>query len=166
MKLAKENYETLFKFVVLVLSDYFSFSHPHLQGAVNRIASDLIETRPTWKAADFIYLCKFLRQRQDIQDLKTYGLLTPEKFYAMVTVYEDHRAQEFETYQREKQGEIKEQERLPRTHDATDVKSLMGRMADQAAEKQEERRMKGRPDPKPAPDENWFRQTEKEISNQ
>lgn len=105
MSLAKENYEMIFKLFLAVLTDYFNFCHPVLIPSANRIAADLIETRPTWRAADVINLCKFFRQRQDIEELKVYGQITPEKFIANVSVYETHRAMALEQHHAKSKGE-------------------------------------------------------------
>lgn len=101
----RENYELIFKFVIVVMTDYFNYAHPNMLPMVNRLASDLIETRQTWMAADFINLFKFLRQRQDIPEMKLYGALTPDKFMQMVCIYEEHRAQERERWEAEKKSE-------------------------------------------------------------
>lgn len=158
MKLAKDNYEFIFKFVVLVLTDYFSFSHPSLLGAAQRLAADLIETRPTWKAADFVNLCKFFRQNPNL--IKTQASMTPELFISNVSVYEEHRAIEFENFRREEHGKHKEENQVasplvekialalkekgkePVTKHP--IHREFGRLADEAAARQEEKRQTGK----------------------
>lgn len=155
MTLAKNNYELIFKLSLAVITDYFNVAHPNMLPTANRIAADLIETRPSWKAADFINLCKFLRQRQDIQELKVYGQITFEKFVSNIAVYEDYRAQEMEAYHAKKKGEHNNS--VSERGQGNSMKALMGKEMDSISAKNEALRDKGyRQDYPGVADEKYF----------
>lgn len=90
----------LFKFALAVITDYLNYSYPHMVNAANRLTSDLIDKNPSWKAEDFINLCKFFRQNPT----ETYGQMTPEKFMLKLVEYEEQRTQAFEQHYRENRG--------------------------------------------------------------
>lgn len=104
MKMRNDDYGLLLKFVIMVLTDYLNYAHPHMIGAVNTLASDLIESCPEWKGEDFINLCKYFRQNPN----ETYGQMTPEKFMLRLCEYREHRAQALEQHHAKKLGEMKE----------------------------------------------------------
>ncbi len=112
LKLSKENYDALYDFAVASASNYLKICFPNQIHLAPVMASDLIETRISWKAADLVNLFKFLRQRQDIKGLRVTGnvLLMP-KFMELVSVYEEHRAQELEKFQMEEKGKRAEANR-------------------------------------------------------
>lgn len=107
MKLRTDNYELLVNFAVMCAKSFLEICYPNQVHIAPVIASDLIETRPTWRAADFINLFKFLRQRQDLEELRVMGnQITVPKLMEMVAVYEDHRAMALEQHHAGKKGEI------------------------------------------------------------
>ena len=117
MKLKKDNYDALYDFAVECAGQYLKICYPNQLGLAPVIASDLIETRPSWKAADMINLFKFARQRQDIKEiseLSTQGnQMTVPKFMSIVAVYEENRAQAMEHLHNSQKGErVKEQKTL------------------------------------------------------
>ncbi len=110
IKLRADNYGSLFDYAVTCATNYLSVCYPNQLGLAPVIASDLIDTRWSWKAADFINLFKFLRQRQDIEELRVFGnQLTMPKFMELVSVYENYRAMEFEKAKQEQLGQLIEQ---------------------------------------------------------
>lgn len=155
--LASQSYENLFKFVTACVVKYLQYSSPATVGIASDVAADLIEKNPSWKTADFLMCFKFFRMRQDIQELKIFGnTVTGQKLMEMVAVYEEHRAAEHEKMMNEKKGE--HMRPTVRTHSESDVKKLMGNLADEAAARMEELRMKGKlKERKEAPDENYFK---------
>lgn len=113
MMLKKEEPEKLFDFCALCATNYLSTCFPNQIGLAPVIASDLIETRPTWKALDLVNLFKFVRQRQDIaeiSELSTQGnQMTVPKFMAMVAVYEAHRSEAMEQFHAKHKGDLAEE---------------------------------------------------------
>lgn len=106
MKLRKENYDDLYDFAVDCAGNFLKLCYPNQIGLAPVIASDLIETRPTWKALDFINLFKFFRQRQDLEGLRVFGnQITIPKLMEMVSVYEQHRAQAIEDLHNQEKGD-------------------------------------------------------------
>lgn len=102
MKLRQENYDQLFNYATLCAGNFLEICYPNQLPLAPVMANDLIEKNPYWKAADFINLFKFIRQRQDIKQLQVLGnQITIPKFMEMVSIYEDWRAQEDEKYRQE-----------------------------------------------------------------
>lgn len=59
-----------------------------------QFAEDIIETRPDWKIEDIKYLFKFIRQRQDIPELKLFGnKITGIRLMEMVVTYENYKSE-------------------------------------------------------------------------
>lgn len=173
LKLKQESFETLLGFVTMCVKNYLEYSFPSQVGIAAMFANDLIETRPTWKAADFVNLFKFFRQRMDTisavnsdpncvikkpdnENLKVFGnTITPQKLMEMVAVYEEHRAVEFEKFVNETRGEY--QNPGERSFSDDSIKGQLGRMMEATSAKQEEKRMKGQlHERKVTSDENYF----------
>lgn len=105
IKLRAEKYDSLYDYAVRCATNYLQVCYPNQIGLAPVIAADLIETRWSWKAADLVNLFKFLRQRQDIEALRVFGnQMTMPKFMELVSVYEAHRADEFEKFRNEQGG--------------------------------------------------------------
>lgn len=123
MSLRKQDYDTLFNYATSCALNFLSMCYPNQLPLAPVMASDLIETRPIWKAADFINLFKFLRQRQDLKELNVMGnTLTIPKFMEMVAVYEEHRSAALEQLHQKK----KQLDHEPRISDGDgSIKSVM-----------------------------------------
>ena len=60
-----------------------------------QFALDVLESRTDWTLYDVIYFFKFIRQRQDIEELKIFGnafKITPIILSRLVSVYEEHKS--------------------------------------------------------------------------
>lgn len=156
-KLSLDNHTALLAFATMCVRQYLEHCFPAQTGIATMFASDLITTRPTWKAADFINIFRFFRQRQDLDGLKVFGnTITHSKLMEMVTIYELERAKEKERYEDEKKGLYLQP--APRRYSDSSVKSELGRIAEATAAKQEEKRAKGwLREEKVAPDEAFFK---------
>lgn len=105
ISLVKTNYPNLMKFAALSVKNYLIYCFPAQANIATQFASDLIEQRPDWKAADFILCFKFIRTRQDLPELKVFGnTITPQKLNEMIAVYEEHRSIEREKIHAERKG--------------------------------------------------------------
>lgn len=105
--LKQQDYDSLYDFVTACATNFLKLCYPNQVQIAPVIASDLIETRPTWRAADFPNLFKFFRQRQDIEGLRVMGnQITIPKIMEMVVIYEEHRAAEVERQRAKQKGEI------------------------------------------------------------
>lgn len=171
--LAAKNYDEVFRFATMCVAKYLQYASPSTVGIAADIAADIIETRPTWKLADFILCFKFLRQnagqnlpkntdpncivyKKDAESLKVFGnIITGTKLMEMIALYEETRVVEFEKCRKESLPTST----IKRTAQDTSVKSLMGRMAEDAAAKREQLRLKGQlhDEKKVAPDEDYFK---------
>lgn len=141
LTLSKNNYVELFKFTQVMVKNYLAYCFPNQVNISAQFAADLIESRPSWKAADFINVFKFFRQRQDLEGLRVMGnSITPQRLMEMVAVYEDHRAQEMELYQAKKKGE---HQQVTERGQGNSMKALMGKEMDSIASKNEQLREKG-----------------------
>ncbi len=159
LKLRQENFNELLLYVTACVKNYLDYCFPNQSGIATQFANDLIDTRPTWKAADFISLFKFFRQNAHLEGLKVFGnTITGSRLMEMVAVYEEHRAGELQKMHEEKRGNLQEQNRRERTFNDTDTKALFGRMAEDAAARQEEKRVKYGTKETPAPDETYFKE--------
>lgn len=106
----KDSYDQLYDFAVSCAGQYLKLCYPNQIGIAPVIASDLIESRPDWKASSFIHCFKFLRQRQDIEGLRVMGnQITVPKLMEMISVYEDHRAAALEQFHAKKKGNLSEE---------------------------------------------------------
>ena len=75
-----------------------------------QFAEDVMETRLDWKPEDINMFFRFIRQRQDLPQCRIYGnKITGIKLSELITVYEDHRAEERESFINSQ----KEQEKAP-----------------------------------------------------
>lgn len=106
--LRQENFEGLFKLAEACVARFLNYVGAN-ESLAPTIASDLIELRQDWRAADYVNCFKFIRQRKDIPELKIYGQLTPDKLMEMVCIYEEHRAMELEQYHAARKGEISQE---------------------------------------------------------
>lgn len=110
--LAAKKYEEVYAFVVFCVKSYLEYAYPGQVGISAMFAADLIEKYPTWKIADFVNVFKFLRHRQDMEELKVMGnTMTPAKLMELVGVYEAHRSEEFLKFKQEQAGKYKEENR-------------------------------------------------------
>lgn len=60
-----------------------------------QFAVDILESRKHWTLYDVIYFFKFIRQRQDLEELKIFGnafKITPIVLSRLVSVYEEHKS--------------------------------------------------------------------------
>lgn len=101
MKMMRDDYGLLFKFVLAVVTDYLNYAYPQMINVSNTFSADLIESRPTWKAEDFINLFKYFRQNPT----ESYGQMTPEKLMLRVNEYEEKRAEAMEEFHQRRKSE-------------------------------------------------------------
>lgn len=171
LKLRQDDYPQLFSFVTACATNYLGYCFPQQTAIAPNFANDLIETRPTWKLADFVAMFKFFRQRQDLPELKVFGnTITGVRLMEMVTVYEEHRAREFEQLQAEKRGEYVAANRVANPlvqRLALKMKGegfaptgdkVLGAQSERVNAEQERRRMNGEINERSvAPDETYFK---------
>ncbi|MCB0539696.1 MAG: hypothetical protein KDE33_19425 [Bacteroidetes bacterium] len=66
-----------------------------------QFALDVVESKPDWRVLDILNLFKFIRQRQDIEELRIFGnKISPMKLMSLVAVYENHKSEARELYQK------------------------------------------------------------------
>lgn len=59
-----------------------------------QFAVDVVEIRPDWNILDVVMFFKFIRQRQDIDEVKVWGnKITPMKLMSLMAVYEQHKSE-------------------------------------------------------------------------
>lgn len=172
LAMRQNSYTDLFKFVCVIVTDWATKFHPNLTGLTNEIAADLIETRDTWKAEDFIHFFKFIRQRQDLPEMKVYGQMSYEKLIAMLTIYEETRADALVKLHASRKGDFSENNKqldeltkgiaekiASKTYEKKD--EVLGKQLEATEAKLEQERMK--PNYKPpvtkVPDERYFEKT-------
>jgi hypothetical protein len=71
-----------------------NFSDSQIDATANQFALDIIDLRRDWNLDDIIMFFKFIRQRQDIPELKTYGgKITAIKLIEFSGIYENERCE-------------------------------------------------------------------------
>lgn len=101
MKLRKDNYGQVLSFAVMCIKNYLEYSYPNNVNISAQFASDLIDSRPYWKLADFVMCFKWLRQNPQ----PVFGnSITPQRLLEIIAAYEDTRAQEHEKAYYENRG--------------------------------------------------------------
>ena len=169
--------QNLFNFAVACITNYLELCFPGQIHFAPAIASDLINTRDDWRAADFINCFRFLRQRQDIEAIRVYGnTLTIPKMMELVSVYECERADAYEINQASKKGEINEKlksldnvsvevlKKFSSKGEKPEGDKVMGRQFDEI-QATRERTGKDVTYPSVAPDEKYFEGKQKKGSS-
>lgn len=107
---ARKDYDFAYDMIAKITKQFIkaNLDQDNAGGIALQFSSDIIEGEPTWKLADVIMFFKFIRQRQDIPELKIYGKLTALRLMELKAVYEDHRAIEREDQYNKKKSEWKD----------------------------------------------------------
>lgn len=96
----KDHYIELVGFIVKCtmkfVSECFGYESPQVAATFSK---DIIDQYPTWKVDDIVNFFKYVRQNQANENLNVMGnKITVIKLLELATVYEDHRAAEFEIH--------------------------------------------------------------------
>lgn len=102
MKLRNENYGQVLSFAVMCVKNYLEYCFPNNVNIAAQFAADLIDSRPTWKMADFVMCFKWLRQNPQ----PVFGnQITPQRLLEIIVAYEEQRANAMEQAHYERKGQ-------------------------------------------------------------
>lgn len=81
--------------IVKLTSRFLAINFPEINqdDISTQFAVDIVEVRPDWNILDIIYFFKFIRQRQDLPEMKIFGnKITPIKLMELTAVYEENKS--------------------------------------------------------------------------
>lgn len=95
--LKKEQELDVLKYTQQITIRFLQVNFPDINAVevATQFALDVLESRSDWTLYDVIYFFKFIRQRQDLEELKIFGnafKITPIILSRLVTVYEEHKS--------------------------------------------------------------------------
>ena len=96
-QLTKEQEKNILTHIHMLSDRFFKVNFPdaNTSEVASQFAVDILETRPDWTLYDVIYFFKFIRQRQDLDELKVFGnafKITPIVLSKFLSVYEEHKS--------------------------------------------------------------------------
>ena len=95
MKISDKNLCIIFIFWFFLWFFKVNFPDANTSEVASQFAVDIVETRPDWTLYDVIYFFKFIRQRQDLDELKVFGnafKITPIVLSKFLSMYEEHKS--------------------------------------------------------------------------
>ncbi len=120
-----------------------NFSDSQIDATANQFALDIIDLRRDWNLDDIIMFFKFIRQRQDIPELKTYGgKITAIKLIEFSGIYENERCEvkeQFLTKQKSVKIERSEKDETSSKLFATFGKELLEKQIQQQNKEREDK---------------------------
>jgi len=103
-QLTKEQEKNILTLIHMLSDRFFKVNFPDANTSefASQFAVDILETRPDWTLYDVIYFFKFIRQRQDLDELKVFGnafKITPIVLSKFLSVYEENNYYEIVRWQ-------------------------------------------------------------------
>lgn len=115
-----------------------------------QFAKQIINREPTWELGDIVNFFDFIVMRQDLPELKVYGnKITPFRLMEMVSVYNEHKAEERERIVAEEKGKFILAS--TRENSETSIKALMGKELERIQIRDDDKKSVG-----VTPDEKYF----------
>lgn len=121
--------------MLIIVTEYCNKFQPQLSALKNEIAADLIETRDTWKAEDFVNFFKYIRLNRN-EEMKQFGQMTFDKFMDLLPIYENARAEALEQFHAKKKVQ---DANLAERGQGESMKALMGKSLEQISARNEQK---------------------------
>lgn len=140
----------ILKYIFLLTQRFLQANFPDssIDATATQFSQDIVELRRDWVLDDIISFFKFIRQRQDIEALKTYGSkITNIKLLEFSTIYEDARCEVKENIinkrKEERLNQNNAEQEVMKVFSAKFGKEIAEKMRVKKNEDNEEKRMRG-----------------------